>query len=156
MAQIGSLEDNVVGGINVFGSKKVKTTHVKRTASPQRTADVARVKQRITKQVAKDFNANHPVQTGPKTKPEEVARTLVNLGNFKFNKGDFNGAISAYNGALSVVPNYPPAYVGLADAYDAYGFREDAIKYAQKSVATNPKSRKTERFITSKVLSIAA
>lgn len=69
---------------------------------------------------------------------EGVAWSAVELGNLRFNRGDFSGAEKEYNRALAASPDYPRALGGLARAAAAQGDLDAAIEGYQRAIAVVP------------------
>jgi tetratricopeptide (TPR) repeat protein len=60
--------------------------------------------------------------------PESMANVLTLLGGIELERGDFAAARNSYRGALARVPDYQPAYAGLARADFLEGNYDSAIE----------------------------
>ena len=56
-----------------------------------------------------------------------IAEEYVKLGGFCVEDGDFTPAVANYEKALSLVPDYPPAVIGLAKVLFDTGKKKDAV-----------------------------
>ncbi|PLZ89968.1 hypothetical protein CEN44_11910 [Fischerella muscicola CCMEE 5323] len=70
--------------------------------------------QQITTNTQKQPTTNHQQTT---TKKQPSAESLISLGGAKAQKGDYQGAIAAYEEALQINPSHPDAYFQRAVAY---------------------------------------
>jgi tetratricopeptide (TPR) repeat protein len=69
------------------------------------------------------------------------------MGVLKYNKGDYTGAISAFNEALSWNPNYADALYYLGSAYKKIGMTNDALKYFERVLTLNPDNQEVISII---------
>lgn len=69
---------------------------------------------------------------------ETTAKNLVDRGNEKFDRGDFNGAIADYKLALKAKPDYARAYYDLGLASCWLGNPKAEISYFTQAIKYNP------------------
>ncbi|MGE0386155.1 MAG: tetratricopeptide repeat protein [Gammaproteobacteria bacterium] len=62
----------------------------------------------------------------------------VNLGTFRADLGDAEGAEAQFRSALALRPGFAPAYLNLADLYRALGRDEDAVRLLIEGIGTAP------------------
>jgi tetratricopeptide (TPR) repeat protein len=75
---------------------------------------------------------SEPVATGPK------ADDFYIQGGDKFKKGDYQGAVAAYNQALRINPNYTQAYNNRGSARYSLGDKQGAITDFNQALQINP------------------
>jgi predicted CXXCH cytochrome family protein len=68
------------------------------------------------------------------------AEARVNLGTFEAQRGDVGRAEEDLKAAITLDPEFVPAYVNLADIYRARGQDADAIRILRDGLARSPKS----------------
>jgi lipoprotein NlpI len=73
----------------------------------------------------------------PTSKGSPVKR-LLNQGAFKYNQGDMDGAITAFNGALKLAPDSAAAYGGRGAAFAGKHDWTDALADMDRGVALAP------------------
>jgi tetratricopeptide (TPR) repeat protein len=73
-----------------------------------------------------------PVATGPK------ADDFFIQGGDKYQKGDYQGAVAAYNQAIQLNPNYAEAYNNRGNARDELGDKQGAIADFNEALRINP------------------
>jgi tetratricopeptide (TPR) repeat protein len=76
----------------------------------------------------------HAVEAGSPRVPEELAWTIVQLGNLQFSIGDLAGALTNYEAALRVFPNYPSALDARGVLRRARGDLAGAVSDARLAV----------------------
>jgi tetratricopeptide (TPR) repeat protein len=71
-------------------------------------------------------------------RPENVAWTQAQIGNLRFNRGDLDGAETAYQNSLETLDGYVYGTAGLAKIAAARGEYDQAISLYQDAIATMP------------------
>ncbi len=77
----------------------------------------------------------------PEPGPGSDASSYVNFGISNGAKGDLDGAITAFNQAMQIDPNYAPAYYNRGLAYSLENKPEDAMTDFSRSIQLAPKFR---------------
>ncbi|MEM7688315.1 MAG: tetratricopeptide repeat protein [Pseudomonadota bacterium] len=70
--------------------------------------------------------------------PDPRAASLIEQGRVALASGDTQGAIDAFEAALTVDPAYTPVFVELAEVARAEGLQGKAIKYYRETLARDP------------------
>jgi tetratricopeptide (TPR) repeat protein len=73
------------------------------------------------------------------------ARKLFTVGNEKYAKGDYDGAIAAFKAAIAADAKLPGPYRNLGLVYRAQGKCEEALPMYEKYLELKPESRFTDR-----------
>ena len=82
-----------------------------------------------------------------KKKPNYI-NAYVNYGNLKRDNNDFDQAIDLYDQALKINDKIPVVFYSLALAYQGLGKFDLAIKYAEKTLAIEPKFTQADMLIS--------
>ena len=78
------------------------------------------------------------VSVGQTREPDPRAAMLIAQGDAAFQAGDTQGAIDAYEAALTVDPGYTPIFVHLAEAARADELQGKAITYYREALKRDP------------------
>ncbi|MEO1729137.1 MAG: tetratricopeptide repeat protein [Pseudomonadota bacterium] len=70
--------------------------------------------------------------------PNPRAESLIMQGRSALVSGDTQGAIDAFEAALTVDPGYTPVFLELAEVARAEGLQGKAIKYYREALARDP------------------
>lgn len=70
--------------------------------------------------------------------PDPRAGSLIEQGRAALASGDTQGAIDAYEAALTVDPGYTPIFLELAEVARAEGLQGKAIKYYREALERDP------------------
>ncbi|MEL6709261.1 MAG: hypothetical protein AAFP79_13345 [Pseudomonadota bacterium] len=70
--------------------------------------------------------------------PDPRAGMLIEQGRTALASGDTQGAIDAFEAALTVDPGYTPIFLELADVARAEGLQGKAIKYYRETLERDP------------------
>jgi len=81
--------------------------------------------------------AEKPVERAPL--PEETSQTYFNRGVESSQKGDFKKAVSDYNKAIEVNPEFVVAYLNRGNSYSRMGELDKAIADYTKAIELNPR-----------------
>jgi tetratricopeptide (TPR) repeat protein len=84
--------------------------------------------------------AEKPIERVPL--PQETAETYFNRGVESSQKGDFKKAVSDYNKAIDVNPEFVVAYLNRGFTYSKMGEYEKAISDYNKAIEINPRYAK--------------
>ena len=76
---------------------------------------------------------------GPRN-PAPRAATLIAEGDAALRSGDAQGAVDAFEAALTVDPGYTPTLLRLAEAARANDLQGKAIRYYREALAREPKN----------------
>lgn len=76
---------------------------------------------------------------GPRN-PAPRAASLIAAGDTALQAGDTQGAVDAFEAALTVDPGYTPTLLRLAEAARANGLQGKAIRYYREALEREPKN----------------
>jgi DNA-binding winged helix-turn-helix (wHTH) protein/tetratricopeptide (TPR) repeat protein len=88
---------------------------------------------------------NHPMYQLVTTS-SLAALQAAELGNAKYGAGDFQGAIAAYQNAVTLDPNFAAAYLWIGGAYANFGQAETAKPYLQRAHELRDRMTDNERL----------
>jgi tetratricopeptide (TPR) repeat protein len=90
-------------------------------------------------------------RTGAQAAVDEALRTyaacvpaIVNAGNLLLEAGDIPGAITRFEAAIALDPDYPEAHHNLGVAYRRAGRRSDAVRELRRATGLE-RRRKNDR-----------
>jgi tetratricopeptide (TPR) repeat protein len=68
----------------------------------------------------------------------------VEVGDFYLKRKKYRAALSRYQEAVQVDPDYPQAYLGMGKVYDRLGLRQKALENYRKYLDLLPSSKQAE------------
>lgn len=84
------------------------------------------------------FAVTTSVGHGAEREPSPRAAILIAQGDVALEAGDTQGAIDAYEAALTIDPSYTPLFLSLATAARSDGLQGKAIRYYREALTRDP------------------
>jgi tetratricopeptide (TPR) repeat protein len=81
----------------------------------------------------------------PAAKSRAAAEKDIDVGEFYTHKGDIDAAISRYQDAAAVAPNFAKPRLLLGEAFEKKGDKTAAVKYYKEYLQVDPKAPDKEK-----------
>jgi len=105
----------------------------------QQRAELEQLKQEVAAIQAQGSSYNRPPALAGSC-DEGIMREATRKGGKRFAAGDFGGALSYYQDALTACPNSAQANLNVAHAYEAIGDRAQALAHYRAAAASGSAS----------------